>query len=591
MTTSATPAADLSGGDHVFIGGTVGFDQLGTGSLAASLTASGVALYMHANAMQGAYDAGQLPAIAAAYADAGPGEAEFGFQSGANLTSYFQGYFANVYLGQGVAPNEANIVLPVEASSAPAILTAADLASWETYVDTARAWGVLSVAPIISPNAGTEDISSWNDPYWQPAQAAAEYGGGLTVDAPPAYFLGRGSDYQAFTEQQIAWANAQGLRSTAIISPYGDTGSLLADTEAFVAKLAAAGTMPSQFVVENYSTGGSDDTAELAQVAIWLAQNTPSAASASPVPASSEAAVAAAARAAYAAGSSTISVAAASSVASATSASSVVAATPSSSVAAATPTSSIASATPTSSIASATSALAGAGTAMSATVQAGAATSGWIITAAAGTTTVTLGSGAETVSSQGNDTILAGSGTTLVYASGPAVSVAGGAGALVFVGGTGAATVSGGAGAVTLFGGAGGGTLAAGQAGGSILVAGGANTTLQGAAAGDVLFGASTANGSVLRAGSGPEILVAGAGATTLAGGSGTSVQFAGTGADLFGVGGGGTDEIVGFAAGDSLASTSAVATAVQHGAWGTTLSLSDGTTVVLFGVTTAPAV
>lgn len=106
-----------------------------------------------------------------------------------------------------------------------------------------------------------------------------------------------------------------------------------------------------------------------------------------------------------------------------------------------------------------------------------------------------------------------------------------------------------------------------------------------------MLFGAATANGSVLQAGSGMEILVAGAGATTLMGGSGTSVQFAGTGADLFSVGGGGTDEIVGFGSADSLAApTGTVVAAVQHGGWGETLSLSDGSTVVLFGVSTAPS-
>ncbi len=542
LTTSATLAANLSGGDHVFIGGVVDFNELGTGSLAASLTAGGVALYMHANAMQTAYNAGELPAIAASYADAGPGEAEFGFQSGANLTSYFEGYFTRVYQGQGLLPDEANIVLPVEAPDAPAILTASELASWDTYVDAAKAAAVLSVAPIISPNTGTEDISSWNIPYWAPAQAAAAYGGGITVDTPPGYFLARGSDYEAFTEQQITWANANGLRSTMIISPYGDAGSLLADTQAVVAKLATADAMPTQFVVEDYDAGGSYDVTELAQVALWLAQNTPGAAPTAPLSPATRAVVNAAATTTG-------------------------------------QTSTVATTAQATTIAASTIA-----------IQAGA--SDWVSTPVAKATIVTLGSGAETVSAQGSDTVLAGSGAAVIYASGPAVSVAGGSGGLLFVGGAGEATVSGGSGVATLFGGVGSGTLTAGQAGSSILVAGGANTTLQGAAAGDVLFGAATANGSVLQAGSGMEILVAGAGTTTLMGGPGTSVQFAGSGTDWFMAGSGGTDEVVGFKSGDRLVIPAGQnVSATQHGAWGTTLTLSDNTEVVLFGLAVTPAV
>ncbi len=218
----------------------------------------------------------------------------------------------------------------------------------------------------------------------------------------------------------------------------------------------------------------------------------------------------------------------------------------------------------------------------------------WLVTASGMAGQVTLGAGAETVSSVGSDTVQAGSGFDVVYAGGPAVSVAGGSGSLMFVGGTGMATVTGGTGTAVIYAGTGGGSFAAGLAGNSILVAGGGNTTLAGAANGDVLFGAA-ADGSVLQAGAGAEILVAGVGATTLVGGSGTSVQFAGTAADRFvagtgqsGQGGGSaTDEVVGFRPGtDSLVLAGGTSVAsTQAGAWGTTLALSDGTRLVLFGV------
>ncbi len=215
------------------------------------------------------------------------------------------------------------------------------------------------------------------------------------------------------------------------------------------------------------------------------------------------------------------------------------------------------------------------------------AAGGWVATTAGSATVVQLGQGSETVSSMGaGDTITAGSGPDVVYGTGSGLSVTGGSGSLLFLGGTGSATVSGGSGSATLFGGTGGGSLAAGTAGGSILVAGSGNTTLAGAGQGDVLFGA-MGDGSMLRAGQGAELLVAGGGAATLAGGSGIAVMFTGRGADQIVVGGGGTDEVVGFRANaDHLVLAGGVSTvSAASGGWGTTLGLSDGTTVVMFGV------
>ncbi|MGI4946870.1 MAG: hypothetical protein ACRYHQ_40995 [Janthinobacterium lividum] len=104
-----------------------------------------------------------------------------------SLISYFDGDFTRVYVGQGLAPNEANIVISLEPVGSPAPLSAADLVSWQSYVDCAHDAGVVNVAPIVSPNGGNEDISSWDAPYWQSVQEAASTGGGLTVDPPPPY--------------------------------------------------------------------------------------------------------------------------------------------------------------------------------------------------------------------------------------------------------------------------------------------------------------------------------------------------------------------------------------------------------------------
>ncbi len=211
----------------------------------------------------------------------------------------------------------------------------------------------------------------------------------------------------------------------------------------------------------------------------------------------------------------------------------------------------------------------------------------WLVTTSGTATAVTLGEGAETVTSAGaGDTVRAGTGAAVVYGAGSGLSVSGGSGSLLFVGGAGSATVGGGGAGSVLYGGTGGGQLSAGAAGGSILVAGGGNTTLMGSAGGDVLFGAVT-DGTALWAGGGAELLVAGPGAATLQGGAGTAVMFTGGAADTILVGGGGVDEVVGFRTGtDHLGTLGGANVVSSHaGAWGTTMGLSDGTTVVMFGV------
>ena len=235
----------------------------------------------------------------------------------------------------------------------------------------------------------------------------------------------------------------------------------------------------------------------------------------------------------------------------------------------------------------ASAAVASASAAVALPVQVSGSAGSWLMTTAGMASQVTLGAGSETVSSAGaGDTVSGGSGFDVVYGTGTGLSVAGGTGGLLFVGGAGSATVGGGSGSATLFGGSGGGSLAAGTAGGSILVAGSGNTTLAGAAQGDVLFGA-MADGSTLQAGGGAELLVAGAGQATMTGGSGIGVMFMGGHADQVVAGGGGMEEVVGFRAGtDSLVLAPGVTTSsTQSGGWGTTMTLSDGTHVVMFGV------
>ncbi len=239
--------------------------------------------------------------------------------------------------------------------------------------------------------------------------------------------------------------------------------------------------------------------------------------------------------------------------------------------------------------------------------------------------------GSDVVNSLGSDTVQAGGGFDIVYASGPVATVLGGAGNLVFVAGGGNYTAGGGAGVDILYGGNGADVLTAGAGKGGIIVAGFGNTSLVGGAGSATLmfggFGASSFAGSAggadtmvggtgadtfamtngaiafgglngpdtYNTGSGSTLIVEGAGRSQVNVGTGLTTDFAGTGIDTYTIAKGslGVADIIGFKAGDHITlaggftaadATSAVSTATT-GAFGTTLNLSDGTKVNLFGV------
>lgn len=237
-------------------------------------------------------------------------------------------------------------------------------------------------------------------------------------------------------------------------------------------------------------------------------------------------------------------------------------------------------------------------------------------------------SGNDVINSRGTDTIAAGGGTDVVYASGPAATVTGGAGTLIFVAGSGNYNAGGGASVAILYGGAGADTLTGAAGTGSVLVAGAGNATLSGGAgSGAVMFGGlgttsffggagghdtmiggagnnsfTTTAGDIVFGGpandsfnlTGGEIVVEGGGADTTTFYAGASTVFGGTGASTFEVatGTGVNASVIGFTAADHLTlvgvTAAAAATAVAQaatGAYGTMLSLSDGTRLTLFGV------
>ncbi len=234
-------------------------------------------------------------------------------------------------------------------------------------------------------------------------------------------------------------------------------------------------------------------------------------------------------------------------------------------------------------------------------------------TGAAGSETVVGAGGNDVV----DDTVSALSGSLLVFGSpsgtltftggANTASVVGGAGILNATGGSGADAIYGGSsGQDLLFTGTGpttlasayGGTLSAVGGASNVLVAAGGNTTLAGASStGNNVYFTSGTGSSVVQAGSGVSTVVAGGAVNTIYGAAGTQDVFLSGGGvtqlDFVSGSAGGTSDILGFSASDSInltgyaAGTAEAALASETVAGGNTiLNLSDDTHIVLFGFT-----
>lgn len=236
------------------------------------------------------------------------------------------------------------------------------------------------------------------------------------------------------------------------------------------------------------------------------------------------------------------------------------------------------------------------------------------------------------VYSQGVDTIDAQGASDLVFASGPSATVTGGSGTLIFVAGGGSYVAGGGTGTDILYGGTGTSVLTGTSGSGSILVSGNGNVTLSGGlgtgalmfgGAGTTTFLGSAGGSDTMVGGTGPNVftltdgdiafggpggsdvfggglgnslVVEGGGTTQVNLGRGNITAFAGTGTNTYSVtkGMGGLATIVGFKVGDRICLTggftAADATssmkAASIGSFGTALSLSDGSRIILSGVT-----
>jgi hypothetical protein len=264
----------------VYVGGTIGFEQLAEPSNVGPLRGnSRIGLYMHASGMQLILNEHKSKAINEAFDGKNGGVAELGEFS----SSWFSSMWRVLFTSQGFHPQAANV--NVNSGNFNAQFSTADLAHFDDFLTAARGHGMTSFAPVVTPNGGKE-VLVWSDSFWDNARKAALHGGGIAIDAPPAYVFGRGATYLAFIEDEIRWGIQNRLRTAYIVSPYSDGPQFLLHTQNLVRALTTSHALPTEWDVENYEADESAATKDMmntsnrpdkpnaiATVALWLAEH------------------------------------------------------------------------------------------------------------------------------------------------------------------------------------------------------------------------------------------------------------------------------------------------------------------------------
>ncbi|OYV70499.1 MAG: hypothetical protein B7Z67_04520 [Acidiphilium sp. 21-60-14] len=160
-----------------------------------------------------------------------------------NGPGYFNGYYRSHYLDLGVVAHQANVNGSLKVT----------LAQWHSYVSGARGVGFKVVAPVFAPNVAANWHGDQVDPaLWDRIKARAMVGGGLTVDAPPAFFFWYTPAYRRFVVHEIRWGKRHNLLVTLIISPDVAGANFLIVTEKMISYLQSHRALANRFVVENY---------------------------------------------------------------------------------------------------------------------------------------------------------------------------------------------------------------------------------------------------------------------------------------------------------------------------------------------------
>ena len=224
----------------------------------------------------------------------GPQSLELGYEADAVgwQNAYSQNYLPEGVVASDVSANVSTTDANGFASDTDAFpsLPASDISGWQTYVDGFRDLStapIQSIYPIYAPNLKGKDASgnavdAWlmggpgvnpfaTGSFFADVREMAQYGGGITVDTPPQQFfhnIPAGTDglgqahYQAIAEGEVAWANANNLHSTWIVSPNTAGANYNTITQQMVGSLETNATgsqqdIPSEYAVENYGTTAS----------------------------------------------------------------------------------------------------------------------------------------------------------------------------------------------------------------------------------------------------------------------------------------------------------------------------------------------
>jgi hypothetical protein len=294
-------------GRYVSVGGTAGFNALVNPDFTAALRATGyVRLYEHASAIAAAITESPpsnpytiLSSIEGVFHATGPGEAELGLAGWNYFTlpaKSYPGYYQYQFVNSGLNPDAANVDVPDRPPSAIRF-TRRNVRAWKLWVQAGRSVGIASMAPIVAPNARWKRGSPIFPPtrreyydlrsaFYDLSRFEALYGGGIALDAPPHFFLtgGSGAGYRRFIEQAIRWGDANGLRTTVLVSPYFDRPTFAEDTAKFVSALQAHDAVPTEWAVDDYENTDANDARAMGPdtrantttgVALWLASHAP----------------------------------------------------------------------------------------------------------------------------------------------------------------------------------------------------------------------------------------------------------------------------------------------------------------------------
>ena len=254
---------------QITLGGVAGVQSLVDATSTAQYRSCGGGLYIHQVGWGTLTDQDRRQ-VAANFASTGPVHLEM-----AEATN-----LASDYMQFGIT---AISTINVNAASCDVPAVDESVASWQGWVASYKAanvgfqWAQYND----TPNCPSGPLD-WNSSTWDDSRARAMAGGGVILDAPPSLYeqvLGDTYNYKQFVKDEIAWANANGLHSTVIISALDGNFDFLADTQAMVAEFNAlpANQRPQEYACENYGAGASigseNDAGSVANLALWLVQN------------------------------------------------------------------------------------------------------------------------------------------------------------------------------------------------------------------------------------------------------------------------------------------------------------------------------